>query len=99
MAAPAAAAARETAVSDENRLHPAVAAARFVAAQANGANRLLDAHFRRDDGYCGGCAAVLTRWPCSTASIARASLAESSADRHSSKVEIGVARDVGVDGP
>lgn len=74
VAAPAAAAAREATVSDERRLHPAVAAARFVAAQADGASRLLDAHFRRDDGYCGGCAAVLTHWPCGTALIARAAL-------------------------
>ena len=56
------------------RPHAVEMAARFVAAQVGGPARILALHHRRDDGYCAGCATTPTRWPCTAAAIARASL-------------------------
>jgi hypothetical protein len=47
------------------------AAARFVAAQTDGPDRLLAAHRPDGDGSCRGCSASMTPWPCAAAAIAR----------------------------
>lgn len=60
--------------SSGERLHPVDMAVRFVAAQVGGSARILTLHHRRDDGYCAGCTTMLTRWPCTAAAIAKASL-------------------------
>ncbi len=54
------------------RQHPVEAAIAFVAAQPGGALRLLRKHRRGSDGYCVGCVAVPTKWPCTAARIATA---------------------------
>jgi hypothetical protein len=46
------------------------AAARFVAGQPGGSDRLLGLHPVRSDGTCAGCSARPVRWPCTAASIA-----------------------------
>ena len=40
------------------------AAIRFVAAQPDGAQRILGVHRRGRNGTCSGCATTLIRWPC-----------------------------------
>lgn len=59
-----------------SRPHAVEIAVQFVAAQTGGAARILTEHHRRKNGYCGGCVAIPTRWPCTAASIARAALAD-----------------------
>ena len=56
------------------QVHAVDVATLFVAGQVGGAARILTLHHRREDGYCAGCVATLTRWPCTVAAIARASL-------------------------
>lgn len=58
-------------------MHAVDVAVLFVAAQAGGCGRILAVHHQREDGYCGGCATVPTRWPCTAASIARTALKSS----------------------
>jgi hypothetical protein len=47
-------------------------AARFVANQPGGVDRILDAHRRRPDGSCTCHAHTVTPWPCSAVTIAHA---------------------------
>jgi hypothetical protein len=46
------------------------AAIRFVAAQPDGAERVLGVHRRGGNGICIGCATTLVRWPCAAGKIA-----------------------------
>jgi hypothetical protein len=46
------------------------AAIRFVAAQPDGAQRILGVHRRGRNGTCSGCATTLIRWPCAAGKIA-----------------------------
>ena len=64
----------ESAGTAHEHVHAVEVAALFVAAQVGGAARILTLHHRREDGYCAGCVATPTRWPCTVAGIARASL-------------------------
>ena len=68
------AAAEDQPTKTEQRPHAVEMAVRFVAGQVGGAVRILVEHHRRDDGYCTGCTTTPTRWPCTVAAIARASL-------------------------
>ena len=61
-------------VATHGQAHAVEVAASFVAAQTGGAARILTLHHRREDGYCAGCRTTPTRWPCTVAAIARASL-------------------------
>lgn len=55
-------------------------AARFVAAQPGGVQRLLDAHRPRPDGSCTCRTHTVTPWPCVAVTIAHA--AARTAQRH-----------------
>jgi hypothetical protein len=57
--------------ADEVRRTCIAAAAEFVAGQPDGPGRALSRHRRRPDGTCAGCQHAPTRWPCTTATIAR----------------------------
>jgi hypothetical protein len=46
------------------------AAIRFVAAQPEGAQRILGLHRRGNNGICTGCATTPVRWPCAAGKIA-----------------------------
>jgi hypothetical protein len=45
-------------------------AIRFVAAQPDGAGRILSVHYRRTNGLCAGCTATPISWPCPVGRIA-----------------------------
>lgn len=68
-------------------------AARFVANQPGGVDRILDAHRRRPDGSCTHHAHTATPWPCSAVAIAHAAQ-QQRADSNPSPADAGREREV-----
>jgi hypothetical protein len=62
-------------------------AARFVAHQPGGVDRILHAHRRRPDGSCTHHAHTATPWPCSAVAIAHAAQRHADSDPASRPAE------------